>query len=71
MAKGYNQTVGIGYHKTFSPLIKMVIVRTIIALVEDENWIIYQMDLYNAFLCNDLFEEVFMEKPNELPIQGD
>ena len=39
----------------------MVTVRSIISLAASEHWIIYQMDVYNAFLQGDMFEEVCME----------
>ena len=56
VAKGYSQTEGIDYQESFAPVVKMVTVRSIIALVE--NWKIFQMDVFNAFLQGDLFEEV-------------
>lgn len=59
--KGYSHTEGIDYQEIFSLVGKMVIVRSIIALVVAENWKIYQMDIFNAFLLEDIFEEVYME----------
>lgn len=41
VAKGYSQTEGIDYHETFSPVVKMVTVRSIIAIAAAENWMIY------------------------------
>ena len=63
VAKGYNQTEGIDYQETFAPVLKMVIVRAIIALASIEVWPIFQMDVFNAFLQGDLYEEVYMELP--------
>ena len=42
---------------------KMVTVRSVIALVVAQKWHIHQMDVYNAFLQRDLQEEVYMELP--------
>ncbi|XP_070029376.1 uncharacterized mitochondrial protein AtMg00810-like [Nicotiana sylvestris] len=41
----------------------MVTVRTIIALAARHGWLIYQMDVHNAFLQGDLLEEVYMTIP--------
>lgn len=63
VAKGYSQTEGIDYQKTFSTVVKMTIVRSIIALAATQNWNIFQMDVFNAFLQRDLLEVVYMELP--------
>ncbi|XP_049368071.1 uncharacterized mitochondrial protein AtMg00810-like [Solanum verrucosum] len=49
----------------------MVTVGIVIALAAAENWPLFQMDMYNAFLQRDLLEEVFMEIPKGLQIQGE
>ncbi|XP_049378182.1 uncharacterized protein LOC125842954 [Solanum stenotomum] len=60
VAKGFNKREGLDYQKTFSPVVKMVTVRTVISL---DVWSIQQMDVYNAFLQDDLNEEVYMQLP--------
>ncbi|MDV3181207.1 MAG: reverse transcriptase domain-containing protein [Candidatus Phytoplasma australasiaticum] len=65
VAKGYSKTEGIDYQETFSPVVKMTTVRSIIALVATQHWNIFQMDVFNAFLQGDLLEEIYMELPKE------
>ncbi len=50
VAKGYAQTYGIDYEETFSPIAKMIIVRTIITVATAKRWSLHQMDVKNVFL---------------------
>lgn len=63
VAKGYNQKEGLDYQETFSLVVNMVIVRSVLSLVASRHWIVHQMDVYNAFLQGDLSEEVYMTVP--------
>jgi len=50
VAKGYSQREGLDYHETFSPVAKMVTVRSVIAITASQGWDLFQMDAFNAFL---------------------
>ncbi|XP_070010940.1 uncharacterized protein [Nicotiana sylvestris] len=54
VVKGYSQQEGLDYQETFSPIVKMATVRVVIALAAMNKWNIYQMNVYNAFLQDDL-----------------
>ena len=63
--QGYAKTYGIDYEETFAPVAKMAIVRSVIAVVAAvKEWYMHQMDVKNAFLHGDLWEEVYVEQPH-------
>lgn len=63
MAKGYNQQEGVDYLEIFSPVAKITTVKLFLTLVVTHNWPLAQMDVNNAFLNDDLVEEVYMTLP--------
>lgn len=70
VAKGYNQREGFDYQDTFSPIAKMVTIRTVLALASMHNWPLYQMDVDNTFLQGHLREEVSMTIPQGFNRRG-
>ncbi|XP_019242117.1 PREDICTED: uncharacterized protein LOC109222191 [Nicotiana attenuata] len=71
VVKGYAQQEGLDYHETFSPIAKMVTVRTVISITASRGWNLFQMDVNNTFLQEDLYEDVYMELPQGFQRQGD
>ncbi|KAJ0512023.1 putative RNA-directed DNA polymerase [Helianthus annuus] len=63
VAKGFNQREGIDFSETFSPVVKMVTIRIVLKLAVNNNWLLYQMDVNNAFLYGTLTKDVFMTLP--------
>ena len=63
VAKGFQQTPGIDFFETFSPVIKASTVRIIFTLAISRGWYIQQIDVNNAFLNGDLEEDVYISQP--------
>ena len=63
MAKGFQQQLGIDYDATFSPVIKPTTIWTILVYAHSYQWPIQQLDINNAFLHEQLSEEVYMIQP--------
>ena len=60
---GNKQIADIDYNETFAPTAKMVVVRTFLAIAAMKGWELHQMDVHNAFLHDELNEEVYMQMP--------
>ena len=67
---GYSQKEGIDFLKS-SPIAKLAMVKMLLVLATSHNWILTQLDVNNAFLNGDLFEEVYMTLPLGYQPQGE
>ncbi|XP_031276878.1 uncharacterized protein LOC116135312 [Pistacia vera] len=63
VAKGFQQTTGLDYFKTFSPVIKPAIIWIVLTLAVTHGWDVQQIDVNNAFLNGVLTETVYMTQP--------
>ena len=66
VAKGYTQREGIVYIKVFSPVVKHLSIRILLALVEQYELKLDQLDVKTAFLYGDLDEEIFISSTYEV-----
>jgi hypothetical protein len=60
---GFKQRRGIDFDQTFSPIIKLGTIRTVLHLVALQNWLVNQLDVKNAFLHGELAERVYCLQP--------
>uniref|UniRef100_A0AAV1U9T2 Reverse transcriptase Ty1/copia-type domain-containing protein n=1 Tax=Peronospora matthiolae TaxID=2874970 RepID=A0AAV1U9T2_9STRA len=72
VAKGFRQKHGIDYTETFSPVVKYVTLRMVIAISKHFGWPIDQLDVVTAFLYGVMKEQVFCVIPEgfELDMSG-
>lgn len=54
---------GKDFTKAFAPVARLNIVRTILVVAVTKGWELHHMNVHNAFLHDDLVEEVYMKLP--------
>ncbi|TYK05024.1 Cysteine-rich RLK (receptor-like protein kinase) 8 [Cucumis melo var. makuwa] len=64
VAKGFTQTYDVDDSETFSPVAKLNAVRVLLYVAMNKDWPLYQLDVKNAFLNEDLEVEVYMSPPS-------
>ena len=68
--KGYNQTEGLDYSDTYSPVTRINSIRMVLAIATLRNLEIHQMDVKTTILNGELDEEIYMEKPEGFSALG-
>ena len=71
VAKGFKQKYGIDYTETFSPVVKYVTLRMVIAITKYFDWQLDQLDVVTAFLYGVMKEKVYCAVPEGVEMDGD
>ena len=70
VAKGFTQEYGIDYEETFASVARISSVHALLAVAAASKWDLFQMDVKNAFLNEDLSEEFYMQPPLDLSVES-
>jgi hypothetical protein len=60
VARGFTQEKGVDYHETFAPAVRVVSIRTLLALAAYNDWEVEELDMVTAFLEADIEEKIYM-----------
>jgi hypothetical protein len=63
VAKGFTQTPGLDFKETFAPVVKPQAIKVVLTIALKQGLTLRQMDVNNAFLQGQLFEDVYMQQP--------
>lgn len=63
VAKAFSQRYGFDFSETYAAVAKMSTVRTMLALANQYDLVVHQMDVKSAFLHGRLTEDIYMRQP--------
>lgn len=70
VAQGYTQQKGADYDETFSPVVRMESLRTVVGMAVRNGMRLHQLDVTTAFLNGKLNEVVYMWQPEGFVAEG-
>ncbi|KAG8475425.1 hypothetical protein CXB51_032251 [Gossypium anomalum] len=70
VAKGFSQHAGLDFRDTFSPVVRAVTIRIVLAVAVMQRWPLRQIDVKNTFLNGKLIEDIYMVQPPGFKVVG-
>ena len=70
VAQGFLQQEGVDYTEIFAPVVDSTSISLLLAIANQEDWEIEQMDIVTAFLHGRLEEEVYMRIPPFMKVEN-
>jgi hypothetical protein len=70
VAKDYAQVAGLDFEETFAPVARLESIHILLAYAARHSFMLFQMDVKSAFLNGPIKEEVYMEQPLALRMNG-
>ena len=68
VAKGYNQEFGIDFEESFAPVVRLEVIRILLAYASSKDFQLQQMDVKSAFLNGYIKEDVYVENLLDLNV---
>lgn len=62
VSKGLLQRKGIAFEEVFAKIARIETIRLVVGIANNNNWLIYQMDVKSTFLNGPLEEEVYVKQ---------
>lgn len=63
VARGFSQRYAVNYWETYAPVVKCATIRMLLSLAINEDMIVEQIDVKNAYIKSDLKECIYMKQP--------
>ncbi|CAI7796849.1 unnamed protein product [Closterium sp. NIES-53] len=63
VARGFSQREGVDFFQTFSPILKMTILRVLLHVAAQRDYELHSLDFSTAFLQGCLHEEIWLRRP--------
>jgi hypothetical protein len=63
VAKGYSQVECLDFKETFAPVVRLELIRILLAYAARHDFKLYQMDVKSTFLNEPIKEEVYVQQP--------
>ena len=70
VARGNHQRPGVDYNESFSPVMRLESLRTLLAVAAISDFDIMQFDVTSAYLHGTIKEELYMEQPDGHAVTG-
>ena len=72
MDKGYSQVQGVDYDETYTPVARLALLRSILAIAARNDWDIDVFNFHSTFLNGklDKGEDIYMELPTGYRVSG-
>ena len=63
VARGFEQQLGVDYFNTFAPTPTVSSIKVALAIVEQNDWLLYHFDVKQAFVQEKLDTDVYTKLP--------